>query len=257
MMKILSAGKAAVIAAVIAALLLPVLFSACGGKNTQEGEDGNATPEPEITAAATREPVTPVPATPEPPLDERLTLESMLRYLETGDNADFEPRELNEREKAALRRDVEAQGRTIDFGEDGSVKVCGENGSYFIILVDGTVDGVDENGLPFGYRPVTTWPQDDLGEAVPDPGFTIVEGNYVIGGISLSFGNVSADQAAGYVDTLKSAGFILSADENVVPEYGIVTYAGTNENGISVDFSFMASETFDPACYLIIARRLS
>ena len=169
-----------------------------------------------------------------------VTFIALLQYAESGDTSVFEPHMLDAAEKAQLKASVEAEGGTVEFGDDGSITVKGRGGSYFTITLDGSVEGVDDDGNPFGFsKGKKEWPDTALGKAVPKADFAIkmqIEDEETL---MITFENVTIDQAKAYGAKLREAGFSVDESEIYMPDQNMYSYSGKNADDLSAELSFM------------------
>jgi len=170
-----------------------------------------------------------------------LSLEAILMYVETGDTEYFRPRVLTSSEQAALRADVEKQGGSVTFDVDGTINITGSDSSRITVRSDGSVEGVDADGQPFGFSNKKDWPSSALGSAVPKAEFGIKMHVEDDESLMIMFKDVSFDQAKAYGQQLASAGFTVDPSELEMKENGMYSYSGTNADGITAEFSYMAS----------------
>ena len=167
-----------------------------------------------------------------------LTFIALLQYAESGDTSVFTPHMLSETEKAQLRASVEAEGGTVDFGADGSITVNGRGGSYFTIALDGSVNGVDDEGNPFGFKNSKEWPDTAFGKAVPKADFPIKMQVEDEESLMIMFENVTYDQAKAYGAKLSEA-FTVDAYVTDMKENNMYSFIGKNANDISVEFNYL------------------
>ena len=171
-----------------------------------------------------------------------VTFLALLQYVESGDTSVFEPHMLDETEKAQLKASVEAEGGTVQFGDDGSITVHGRGGSYFTIKLDGSVDGVDDDGKPFGFdKGKKEWPDSAFGKAVPKADFAIKMQIEDEESLMIVFENVTLEQAKAYGAKLREAGFTGGESEMDLPDRNMYSFSGTNKDGIAAEFSYMPS----------------
>ena len=169
-----------------------------------------------------------------------LSFISLLQYAESGDTSLFTPHMLSETEKAQLRASVEAEGGTVDFGADGSITVNGKGGSYFTISLDGSVNGVDDEGNPFGFNKNNKeWPSGAFGKAVPKADLDISMQIEDDESLMIMFENVTYDQAKAYGAKLRGAGFTVDAYETDMKESNMYSFTGKNADDISVEFNYL------------------
>ena len=169
-----------------------------------------------------------------------LTLTALLQYAESGDTSVFEPHMLDAAEKAQLKASVEAEGGTVDFGDDGSITVHGRNGSYFTVTLDGSVEGVDDEGRPFGFNKGNKeWPDTAFGKAVPKADFSIKMQIEDEESLMIMFENVTYEQAKAYGAKLREAGFTVDEYETDMAESNFYSFTGKNAAGLCVEFSYM------------------
>lgn len=170
-----------------------------------------------------------------------LSLEAILMYAETGNTEYFLPRVLTSAEQAALRADVEKQGGKVTFDADGTINITGSDTSRLTVHPDGSVEGVDADGKPFGFSNKKDWPTSELGSAVPKASFAIKMQVEDDESLMIMFDGVSYDRAKDYGRALAAAGFTKDANELDMKDNGMYGYSGTNANGISAEFNFMSS----------------
>ncbi len=181
-----------------------------------------------------------------------VTFLALLQYAESGDTSVFEPHMLDASEKAQLKASVEAEGGTVDFGDDGSITVHGRNGSYFTITLNGSVEGVDDEGRPFGFdKGNKEWPASAFGKAVPKADFPIKMQVEDEESLMIMFENVTYAQAKAYGAKLREAGFSVEATELDMEDNGVYSFAGKNAAGLSVEFNYMITGG-EPSCALSV-----
>ena len=169
-----------------------------------------------------------------------LTLTALLQYAESGDTSVFEPHMLDAAEKAQLKASVEAEGGTVDFGDDGSITVHGRNGSYFTVTLDGSVEGVDDEGRPFGFNKGNKeWPDTAFGKAVPKADFSIKMQIEDEESLMIMFENVTYEQAKAYGAKLREAGFTVDEYETDMEDSNMYSFSAKNAANLNVEFNYM------------------
>lgn len=168
-----------------------------------------------------------------------VSLESVLTYIETGDTSAFDPTKLSEADKQALKQSVENAGGKIVYGADGSIDITGSDSTRIIIHPDGTYEGTDSDGNPFSYQDMHSWPDTELGRAVPEPDCGISLVNEEDGLLEALVSADTADQAKQYVAKLKAAGFTEDIEETDMLDYGMYSYSAVNSERIKVEVVFV------------------
>ena len=209
------------------------------------------TPTP-TTPTPTPTPTTPTPTTPSIPDEGEELLERLIRYVETGDKSFIDPQALTGEEKEELTREAENAGGTIQFLQDGTISITGENDSYIMIYPDGSAAGVDVNGDPFGYSYENEWPDGTLGNAVPKNDFTIKRSVSDNEDVMIFFENVAFEQAEAYGRALEEAGFTVDAVKLSHAQNNVYSYYASNAGGISVEFVYRLMEE-ELYCTLLIS----
>ena len=182
-----------------------------------------------------------------------LTLQAILQYAETGNTEYFLPRVLNEAERAELRRSVEAEGGTLSFEADGTIRISGEGPSLIVVHPDGSVEGTDADGNPFGFSNKKEWSDSEFGRAVPKADFAIQMQIEDSDGLMILFEGVSYDQVKAYGKQLASAGFTLDQDEIDMKDSGLYSFSAHNEAGYAAELNYMAAEG-SVTCALSVAK---
>jgi len=168
-----------------------------------------------------------------------LSFEAILMYAETGNTEYFQPRVLTAAEQAELRADVERQGGKVTFDADGTIRITGEGSSRLTVHPDGGVEGVDDEGKPFGFADSKEWPTSALGSAVPRADFTISMQVEDEEGLMILFEGVTMEQARAYGKQLAAAGFTVEPEEMYLPEQGMYGYRGRNAADLVLEFNYM------------------
>ena len=215
--------------AIALALLLALAAAACGGKKPDNPPDstgkqiaGSATPKPGET----------------PGVDDGsgLSYSALLEYARTGDKACFQPRILTAAEQQELKESVEAEGGTVTFDPDGTIRITGPGEVSFVIHPDGSAEGTDENGNPFSLRVDGGWPDSAFGNAVPKADFPVSYYTEDNESLAIVFGSVSLDEAKAYGAKLRAAGFTIGAGEAETD--GAYRYSGRNEDDLLAVFMY-------------------
>jgi len=166
-----------------------------------------------------------------------LSLEALLMYMETRDNAFFTPHALTPSEQAALRADVEAQGGTVSFAPDGSFTIKSPGGGSITFAPDGSFSGQDDDGKSFGSAPAS-WPSGPLAGAVPQPDFAVSAAFEESGSLEVLFEDVTLAQAKAYGAQLKAL-FPLNTQETELAQYNMYAFSGENAAGLHADLTYM------------------
>ncbi|MBP5271286.1 MAG: hypothetical protein ILO42_10050 [Clostridia bacterium] len=170
-----------------------------------------------------------------------ITFEVIMQYATTGDKSIFTPHVLTAAEQQQLRASVEANGGQVTFDPDGTIRITGSGTTRLTVLPDGSVEGVDDDGKPFGFAVDGNWPDTELGRSVPKAdfkiGMTSDEGDI----LTVSFTGVTIEAAAEYGKKLAESGFTADAAETDLRDRGIYSYSGSNSDGIRAEFVFMDS----------------
>jgi predicted small lipoprotein YifL len=168
-----------------------------------------------------------------------VSLESVLTYIETGDTSAFDPTKLSEADKQALKQSVENAGGKIVYGADGSIDITGSDSTRIIIHPDGTYEGTDSDGNPFSYQDMHSWPDTELGRAVPEPDCGISLVNEEDGVLEALVSADTPDQVKAYAAKLKAAGFTEDIEETDMLDYGMYSFSAVNADRIKVDVTYV------------------
>lgn len=168
-----------------------------------------------------------------------VSLESVLTYIETGDTSAFDPTKLSEADKQALKQSVENAGGKIVYGADGSIDITGSDSTRIIIHPDGTYEGTDSDGNPFSYQDMHSWPDTELGRAVPEPDCGISLVNEEDGLLEALVSADTPDQVKAYAAKLKAAGFTEDIEETDMLDYGMYSFSAVNSERIKVEVVFV------------------
>jgi len=169
-----------------------------------------------------------------------LTFQALLMYAETGNKEYFDPHVLNDAEKAQLKASVEAEGGQCDFGADGTIIITGSGTTRLEIHPDGSVEGTDDEGKPFGFSKVTDWPTSEFGKAVPQADLQIKMQTEDDEMLMIMFENATLDQVKAYAKKLEEAGYTIDKQELDVES--MYQFSGKNANDIVVSLTYMAGE---------------
>ncbi|MBR0231218.1 MAG: hypothetical protein IJQ53_03225 [Clostridia bacterium] len=184
----------------------------------------------------------------------RTTLEGIISGTAKGEV--FRPDSLTAEEREALRKDIEANGGKVDFGVDGSIKIEGADKSRYSILPDGTIEGVDDQGVPFSYNPggSTKWPSSGYAANVPAPGFNILASSNDEHGFTAVFTDVSYEDAKAYAAKLRAAGFNADIDERELKDEGMYSYEASNSEGIRASLMYAKTSDSNASCSLSVGK---
>ncbi|MBO4413315.1 MAG: hypothetical protein J5830_01285 [Clostridia bacterium] len=227
------------IALLIALILIVISVASCGGGGggtdtpmTRKDGDKTAAEGDETTQGGAQGIVE----------DQPISLEALLQYCESGDTSVFTPHKLTAAEQDKLRRSVEAQGGTVEFSQNGDITVRGVGTSWFTIRIDGSVEGVDDDGNPFGFSNAGTWPDSELGKAIPEAGLEIQSSIGDDENVVITFKNAGYDEMKAYAAKVKAAGFTENESETDMPDSGIYVFSAENADGLTVSVMYMASQ---------------
>jgi|GEM_PF-1878588 len=219
----------------LAAILLALSFAACDEDEPLKRSDGTKSP-----SVSTGD-QTPTGGAQGIKDGDGLSFQAILMYAETGNTDYFKPRALNPSEQAQLRASVEKDGGKVTFGADGSINITGDGKTRLTVYPDGSVEGVDDEGNPFGFSKTKSWPDSAFGKAVPKNDFDIsmvVEDDEEL---MIMFEGVTYDMAKSYGKKLASSGFTVDSNEIDMKDSGMYGYSGKNSADIVAEFNFMSS----------------
>ncbi len=182
-----------------------------------------------------------------------LTFQALLMYAETGNKEYFDPHVLNDAEKAQLKASVEAEGGKCDFDADGTIVITGSGSTRLAIHPDGSVEGTDDEGKPFGFSKVTDWPTSELGKAVPQADMKIKMQTDDGEALMIVFEKASLEQVKEYAKKLLDAGY--TEDKSEVDIESMYSFSGKNKDGVIVSVSYMAGvDGEDAMCSLNVEK---
>ncbi len=131
-------------------------------------------------------------------------------------------KEFNEKEKAEIKKELENEGYTVVFNDDGSGLISNEDGQWYIGKGWNDTDYTD--GVPavdFGTITMSSEEKDNQGNS------------YIF-----LVRDVTSNQAADYVEKLKKAGFEEQPGSAVDAKSGVVQFIGKNKSGKTVNVGY-------------------
>ena len=226
-----------VFAAFIALVLVVTVLASCGGGGSDtpmtRRDEGKTTDGGDETTRGGAQGIV---------NEQPLSLEVLLTYCETGDTSVFTPHVLSASERDQLRRSVESKGGTVEFSQNGDVTVRGAGASWFTIGIDGSVEGVDDDGMPFGFSKSGTWPDSELGRAIPEAGLEIQSVAGDDENVVITFKNAGYDDMKEYAEKVRAAGFDEDISKTDLADTGTFIFSAENGDGLCVSIMYMASQ---------------
>lgn len=200
--------------AIIMIISVILCLTSCGKKSAQSDENGKNGLF-EKASSETADKTSAVSTTM--PQEE---VSHVAKKLEKGRLGSFDS--YSEEEKAEIKKQVEKDGYTLEYNEDGSGTLSNEEGTWFV--GKGWVDNEYTVDVP----PI-------------DFGTVTMSSEYEEGGESCYIflvRNVTAVRAQEYVDSLKAAGFSEVGENESNPDLGVVTFAGERSDGRHIEAAY-------------------
>lgn len=168
-------------------------------------------------------------------------LQKLTDAIMNGGTVNLGTEKLTKEQKETIKKAVEAEGGEIRFNDDGSVSfVSGEmeciiDNSGKIMLTDG------DGNVIYNISRSSKWPDLPIAKGMPVP-----EGDFTVlleseNQIAATVMDMNYEQAEQYTQALKNAGFTNEVSEEFYEDFEMLSFMGTNADGVTASFTYMGS----------------